>query len=179
MSSLNDYRTIRALVATDGLSTLFDRQVRIVRTARTDRYGIRGAVAVDGTPVKFEIIHEGRIALDEPGPNDSVIDTATLTPLDAVATKVLANDDRWADRSVASRDVIDLAMISPDGTMLARGIAKAEVAYGSTIRRALHSAVDLLTGNSDYRRHCREILRMTVSDDELVRRLGTLMASLD
>jgi hypothetical protein len=45
---------------------------------------------------------------------------ATLTPLDMLTSKLLANSDRWNDDGVFNRDVIDLAMMSPPLPMLRR-----------------------------------------------------------
>ena len=83
---------------------------------RIDQYGIRTRLLVGGTPLKFEIIREGRIPLEKPGITDVVMGLATVT--DLVAMKLLANSDRWADPTVFSRDIIDLAMIQPNRQVL-------------------------------------------------------------
>ena len=70
------------------------------------------------TEIKFEIVLEARIELELPGPEDRIEDVATLTPLDMAASKLLANSDRWADDSVFSRDIIDLAMMKPGASLL-------------------------------------------------------------
>ena len=73
----------------------------------------RGRVQVDGQPIKFEIVFEARIALEAPGADDAVCGVPSLTPLDMATSKLLANADRWLDDGVFSRDLIDLAMMTP------------------------------------------------------------------
>ena len=68
-----------------------------------------------------------------PGPAYLVCGVATLTPLDAAASKLLANSDRWRDDGVLSRDLIDLAMMAPPKALLRQAIAKAEGVYGPSI----------------------------------------------
>ena len=48
-------------------------------------------------PIKFEIVLEGRIALEAAGGKDQVCGVSTLTPLDMSTSKLLANADRWSD----------------------------------------------------------------------------------
>jgi len=104
------YRDLRSLLRATGNLTPLLRQglaaLTLEREIRIDQYGIRAMVNMAGTPVKFEIIHEGRIALDEPGVADILCGIPTLTRTDMIATKLLANSDRWIDSSVMSRDVI-------------------------------------------------------------------------
>lgn len=99
---------------------------------------------VAGVAIKFEIIHEGRIDLDTPSPDDEICGLRVLTRTDQVATKLLANDDRWADTSTFSRDLIDLAMMKPDTTALRAGAHKAVDAYGKTVGESLDNAVTYL-----------------------------------
>ena len=99
---------------------------------------------VAGVAIKFEIIHEGRIDLDTPSPNDEICGVRILTRTDQVATKLLANDDRWADTSTFSRDLIDLAMMKPDTAALKAGARKAVDAYGRTVGVSLNNAVAYL-----------------------------------
>lgn len=97
-----------------------------------------------GVAIKFEIIHEGRIDLDTPSPVDEICGLRVLTRTDQVATKLLANDDRGADTSTFSRDLIDLAMMRPDPTALEAGARKAVDAYGATVGDSLERAVAYL-----------------------------------
>jgi hypothetical protein len=85
-------------------------------------------VFVQGKPIKFEIVLEGRIALAKPRKKDSILGVATLTTLDMATSKLLANSDRGLDRGVHCRDVIDLAMLNLSMPEFADAITKAQVA---------------------------------------------------
>ena len=61
--------------------------------------------------------------------------------------KLLANSDRWADRSVYSRDLIDLAMMQPSKKLLRSAMAKARGAYGDSIVVDLSKAIGQLRDN--------------------------------
>jgi len=78
---------------------------------RSDQYGMRTRVFVEGKPIKFEIVLEGRIGLAKPGKKDSILGVASLTKLDMAASKLLANSDRGLDMGMHCRDVIDLAKV--------------------------------------------------------------------
>jgi hypothetical protein len=108
---------------------------------RALRQMVRGHGLDAGVAIKFEIIHEGRIDLDTPAPGDEICGLRILTRADQVATKLLANDDRWADTSTFSRDLIDLAMMKPDTVSLKAGARKAVDAYGKTVGESLNNAV--------------------------------------
>lgn len=130
---LDGYRQLRQLiVSTQSINALAKAGAGLsqIREVRADQYGIRTMLQVDDAPIKFEIILEGRIELDEPGEDDRVCGVATLTPLDMVASKLLANSDRWRDDSVLSRDLIDLAMMAPPKKLLRQAMEKAARAYG-------------------------------------------------
>ncbi|MBS44045.1 MAG: hypothetical protein CMH83_12960 [Nocardioides sp.] len=146
VSDLQSYRALRQLVRDHGLDALATRELDVGRAPSVDGYGIRSSVLVAGDAIKFEIIHEGRINLDTPSPDDEICGLRILTRTDQVATKLLANDDRWADTSTFSRDLIDLAMMKPDITALRSGARKAVDAYGTTVGESLSKAVTYLQG---------------------------------
>ena len=131
------------------------------REVRADQYGIRTLLASDGIGIKFEIVSEGRIALDSPGEADRICGVATLTPLDMAATKLLANADRWADDAVMSRDLIDLAMMEPARALFRLATAKATKAYGKSILADLAKAIDALRQRPQRLDRCMEALQMT------------------
>ena len=141
VSDPKSYRELRQMVRDDGLDTLATRELDLGRPPSVDGYGIRTSVLVAGIAMKFEIIHEGRIDLDTPSLGDEICGLRTLTRTDQVATKLLANDDRWADTSTFSRDLIDLAMMKPDTVALKAGARKAVDAYGKTVGESLKKAV--------------------------------------
>jgi len=94
---------------------------------RADPYGIRTMLQVGGTPIKFEIVLEGRIELEAPGPGDRQCSVATLTPLDMATSKLQAysdNSDRWRDDAVMTQAWV-----------------KAQAAYGDSMVSDLARAV--------------------------------------
>ena len=144
VSDQQSYRQLRQIVRDHGLGGLTTRELVLGRPPTVDGYGIRSSVLVAGTAIKFEIIHEGRIDLDNPSPGTEICGVRTLTRTDQVASKLLANDDRWADTSTFSRDLIDLAMMNPDTESLKGGAHKAVGAYGKTVGESLNKAVTYL-----------------------------------
>jgi hypothetical protein len=144
VSDQKSYRRLRQLVRDHGLDALATRELDLGRTPSIDGYGIRASVLVAGLAIKFEIIHEGRVDLDTPSLKDEICGVRTLTRTDQVASKLLANDDRWADTSTFSRDLIDLAMMKPDAAALRAGAHKAVDAYGKTVGESLNNAVSYL-----------------------------------
>lgn len=145
---------------------------------RADQYGIRTQAIVAGARIKFEIILEGRIALGAPADSDRVCGVSTLTPLDMAASKLLANADRWRGDGVFSRDIIDLAMMSPSRALLTQAIEKAEGAYGTAIRRDLQKALDQLRQRAGWLERCMLAMGMDMPKALLwkhLRRIGTLL----
>ena len=86
--------------------------------------------------------------------------------MDMASGKLLANADRWADASVFSRDVIDLAMMSPPTELLNAAISKAELAYGNAITRDLSKAIEKLTTQNDWLDRC--ILAMGIDTPKVL-----------
>ena len=89
------------------------KTLELIRELRTDQYGIRTVIGIGEAKIKLEIISEGRISFDLPEPKEFIDGIPSLTRLDSIASKLLVNSDRYADDSVYSRDLIDLAMIKP------------------------------------------------------------------
>ena len=147
VSDLAGYRELRQAFAGGGESLPILRDgmaVELARDVRADQYGIRTQVRAGESTIKFEIVLEARIALAEPGDGDRVCGIQTLAKVDLAAEKLLANADRWADDSVQSRDLIDLAMLPADRTLLEAACRKAEEAYGGSVRQSLARAVEAL-----------------------------------
>jgi hypothetical protein len=168
-SSVAGYRELRDLVKLSGIDALFRRPVATLRDPRIDQYGIRCAFAVGGIPLKFEVVFEGRIALADPGPNDRVSGVWTLTRDDMVTTKLMANSDRWADDAVMSRDLLDLAVLTPTGTLPATATAKAVQAYGDSIGIDLEKAKTHLLDRDGRLRECMRGLGVTTDEADLRR----------
>ena len=138
VSDLAAYRALRGRVSQDGIAALFRAPTTPLRDTRLDQYGIRTLLEVDGVPIKFEIVLEARITLDPPAA-DALCGVRTLSALDQLSEKLLANADRWADDAVDARDLIDLAMMLPTGRIPRAALDKAGGAY-STIEADLDKA---------------------------------------
>ena len=134
--------------------------LELAREIKVDQYGIRTQVRMDGQAIKFEIVREARIELEQPGPTDSLCGVSTLTPLDMTATKLLANSDRFADDGVFSRDVIDLGLMNPTTSLLRAGMTKAEQAYGTSVATDLAKAIDRLHDRPGWLDRCMQAMAM-------------------
>lgn len=136
-----DLRT--ALAQAGGLAPILrsGQPLQQTRALRADQYGVRTQLRIGERPIKFEIVFEARIALTCPAPADAVCGVATLSLIDLAAEKWLVNADRWADDSVFSRNLIDLAMHPGPAATLRAALSKAEGAYGPEIRRTALAAI--------------------------------------
>lgn len=164
VSSKEGYRDLRQLVSA-GLGPLFlDDTLPFapLREVRTDQYGIRSMLQVVGQDIKFEIVREGRIELDTPGPDDTVCGIATLSPLDMATSKLLANADRWYDDGAFNRDLIDLAMMNPNRDLLERAVGKAQGAYGNAILEDLAKAIDRVENRNGWLERCMDAMAMDI-----------------
>lgn len=166
VSELASYRSLRELCrGPEGILALFragQQRVRQWREVRADQYGIRTMVSIANQPIKLEIVLEGRIAFDVATRVDEICGVATLTARDMVASKLLANSDRWADDGVFSRDLIDLAMMQPKAALLRQGIQKAEGAYGKAIRQDVLKALERLANRAGWLERCLLTMGMSV-----------------
>jgi Nucleotidyl transferase AbiEii toxin, Type IV TA system len=132
-----------------------------LRELRADQCGLRTLLQVEGVAIKFEIVLEGRIELAPPEVTDRLCGVATLTALDMATSKLLALSDGWRDDAVYSRDLIDLAMMSPTKALLAQAIHKAQAAYGQSIQTELAKAIDDLRLRPHRLDECMRAMRMT------------------
>lgn len=145
------------------------------RPVRADAYGLRTQLLVDGVAIKFEIVREARIALDRPTAKDRVAGVATLSLVDLLAEKLLANADRWADSSTFARDLIDLAMVDPPRGALQAALVKARGAYGDGVDRTLQQAQQRLASQPERLRESLRALRMGgTTPAQLLQRLKAL-----
>ena len=166
ISDTASYRELRHLLTgASGLAAIMRADadgLTQLREVRADQYGIRTALQVAGEPVKLEIVLEGRIELDAPVAGNDICGIATLTSLDMATSKLLANSDRWSDDGVFSRDVIDLAMMSPSLSLLRAAVAKAQGAYGESVLRDLGKAIDKLQSRKDGLERCMRAMSMSL-----------------
>jgi hypothetical protein len=105
-----------------------------------------------------------------------VCGVATLTRLDTASSTLLANADRWADRSVFSRDLIDLAMMQPTPSILDEAVAKTGRAYGDSTVRSLHSAIAYLRDDPSRLDECMSALGMGDTPKALLWQRITVLA---
>lgn len=173
---INGYRALREAIRTKpGLDSLAadGQTIPLLRDVKTDQYGIRAFVDLAGAPLRFEIVLEGRIPIT--GAIDERFGIPVLSRSDMYAEKLLANDDRWGDRSTLSRDAIDLAlMIDRWGSIPDDALAKAQGAYGDAIISSLHKATELLASEPAYVRNCLDAMQM---DAALAERIPAVLQS--
>jgi hypothetical protein len=183
VSETQGYRALRArLTGPVGVQSIArpGALLEASREVRADRYGIRTLLRTEGIDVKFEIVSEGRIALQAPSATDRICGVATLTPLDMAASKLLANSDRWGDDAVMSRDLIDLAMMQPDPALFGQALAKAKAAYGESIAADLDKAIEALRARPQRLDRCMEALQMTTVPKALLwKRIKALKGLVD
>jgi hypothetical protein len=178
ISDLSSYCRLRQLLTGPrgiaGIVRTGAQPLALAREIRADQYGIRTMLRVVDQLIKFEIILEGRITLAVPTIRDLVCGVATLTPLDLATSKLLANSDRWSDDGVFSRDLIDLAMMSPTTRLLKQAVAKAEVAYGQSIRLDLDKAIQGLQNRHGWLERCMQAMEVSVPKAVVWQRLRAL-----
>ena len=167
VSDLPSYRSLRNLVrGEDGIFSIMTCAASSIVTqlteVRADQYGIRTKLEVSGQPIKFEIVLEGRIELSAAGTTDEVMGIATLTKIDMAASKLLALSDHWADASVYSRDVLDLAILNLSKPELETAIEKAQTAYGKAITIDLNKAISQLKDQDGLLDRCMKAMEITM-----------------
>ena len=87
----------------------------------------------------------------------------------------MANSDRWADTSVMSRDIIDLAMLADAaGTLDSLGVAKALRAYGPSVLEDLKKARAHLLDQKGRLRACIKDLGMRMPETVLQLRIQAI-----
>jgi hypothetical protein len=164
-ADIQGYRAIRSTVSDHSLGSIMSATLPLAREVRADRYGIRTFFDLDGVKIKFEIVSEGRINLT--ALKTDILPVFALDRISCFAEKLLANADRWGDRSVMSRDIIDIAfMVNHWGLIPEEAFIIAESAYGSIIRKNLINAATLLQNDILYRNRCIEAL--DISDKEFL-----------
>ncbi len=161
------YRKLRNTISEHSLGNILRKPLSLSREVRADRYGIRTFLDIEGQPVKLEIITEGRIELDAVPLSE--LPVPALDPISCFAEKFLANSDRWADQSVLSRDVIDLAfMIRSWGVEAAvAGRKRAFEAYGEVVIDSLKKATHKLESDAVYFKRC--LRELSISDSRRLR----------
>lgn len=174
-----DFSRLRRAIYDEGIRALFNfplvEEVQLPHPLKTDRDGVRTAIVVSKTILKFEIVAEGRIAFDPPSyPSWSPV--LCLSLVDQVAEKLLANGDRWADTSIDSRDLVDLAMLKLKTKFPQAAIDKAEAAYPCVA--PLKRAIVNFQAQPDYRSRCYDRLAIQ-SPVDIINGLDQLAQQFD
>ncbi len=159
-SSQTGYQQLRNAIFKQHYRALFEdpSQVELPREIQANQYGIRFPVVMEGSTIRIEIISEGRIVLAQPE-QPSWCPVACLNTVDRIAEKLLANSDRWPDRSVFSRDLIDLSVVRRHQPLPTAALAKAEAAYA--VIEPLQQAIVAFQQAPDYRYSCYDALSIT------------------
>lgn len=181
VSSLAGYRAVRELLTGPlGVQAIAAPGAQLVaaREVRADQYGLRTALLAESVAIKFEIVLEARIALAPPRADDRICGVACLTPLDMLACKLLANSDRWADDSVFSRDLLDLAMAQPSKPLLRRAADKARLAYGDAIERDVRKAIAAIQTGEGRLARCLAAMQIHLPAALVWQRITSLGAKL-
>ncbi len=92
-------------------------------------------------------------------PDWSPVECLSIT--DCFSVKLLANSDRWADRQVLARDLIDLAALRRElGPVPKQAWSKAERAYKAAVRKDLRKAIAQFSEDAGFRKRCFEGLKI-------------------
>ena len=153
------YTALRRAIFDSGYAALFPNRANLQfpRDIRADQYGIRFPIQTGGFLIRFEIVAEGRIDFDPPQHFDWMA-IPCLSRVDAIAQKLLANSDRWADTSTFARDLIDLAMLRVQSPFPTSAIDKAEAAY--PVLLPLQRALTYLESHPEFRDRALEQLQV-------------------
>lgn len=158
------YAELRSEASMHGYDSLFKPGPRggfhLPREMRIDQYGIRFPAEIDGSMIRIELIREARIELDRGvRPDWSPVDCLAVS--DCYAEKILAGSDRWGDRQVLSRDLVDLSALRrrlgaiPEGSW-----QKVERAYKTAGRNDLLKALSAFSQDVSYQQRCFEGLHI-------------------
>ena len=162
-ADVSGYRAIRSQISDNSLGAVLAEPLTLAREVRADRYGIRTFFEIDAKKIKFEIVAEGRISLTSQ--ELPCVPVPCLDRISCFSEKLLANADRWTDRSVLSRDIIDISfMVSHWGIIPSEAVMIAENAYGTSVLKSLKNAVALVQSDASYLERC--ITTMAITDKE-------------
>ena len=156
------YRILRESIFDNGYKSLFPGNTlfQFRRDIQTDLYGVRFPINYLGHSIKLEIVADERIQFDAPVFYDWC-PVPCLSTVDCFAEKLLANVDRGKDRSILSRDIIDLAFLRLNiGEIPDAAFEKTKNVYGRAVSKALLSSVEDFQKDSPYRKTCVEALQI-------------------
>ena len=182
ISDADQIRALRSDLHECGYSALFSEAENgltlIPDQPRITRDKVVFAVQLADTPLKVEIIFEERLVLDDPRVA-SFTAVPCLTIRDSIAEKLLANADRGLDTAYFAKDLIDLAIVVTDMTILDEAIAKVhESPNGYDVDAPLRRVIQHFNEHREFRQHCYAQLQISsqrnVADgiDRLAQHLG-------
>jgi single-stranded DNA-binding protein len=161
VSSQEGYRLLREAVTNETLGEILREPLRQLRAVRMDRYSIRTALEIEGEPIRIEFVSEGELGIS--GAFSPELGVPTLSRDDMYATKLLANANRALDKSVLSRDIIDLAaMVDSWGDVPDRVWDRTIARFGTSVERGFHDALRTIA-DPRYLASCLDQMRMDPS----------------
>lgn len=95
-----------------------------IRPVRPNQFGVATMLRVDGMPIKFEILLEFQGGLRFDSSSTHICGVRTLNPVDMLATKLMANTNRWERDEAFNRDLIDMALMQPTSEVMAQAMSK-------------------------------------------------------
>jgi hypothetical protein len=157
-SDAEGYAELRFAASSRGYDALFRPEARgdvsLPREMRIDQYGIRFPAEIGASVIRVELIREARIDLDA-GVRLPWCPVSCLPVADCYAEKLLANSDRWADRQVLSRDLIDLSVLRRRiGPIPDSAWEKVDGAYRAAGRADLLKALLAFLEDGHHRQRC-------------------------
>jgi len=165
-SSSEGFSTLRNSV-TNNLGDILTNPIEHIRDINVSRDAIRAILRIDGKPIKIEFIKEGNSTVS--GEFNTLLKVPTLSKIDMFTQKILANADRGMDKSINSRDIIDLAMmIHYWGGIPKEALDKSYKAYSDYAKRGLKNSVNLIQ-DSSYLQKCIENLKMESGNLNLIK----------
>lgn len=181
-SDAEGYGNLRFEATRNGPAALFTPQgldrLRFPREMRVDQYGIRFTVLHGDESLKVELIREARIELG-PGVHPAWSPVDCLSIEDCFAEKLLANSDRWADRQVLSRDLIDLAALrSWIGPIPETSWGKVRAAYKAAPAEDLRKALAELERDPERLRRCFDGLNIRGKREAILEGVALLRQDL-
>lgn len=162
------YRLRERIVNSNNSYIFQQNEVLQISNARINRYAIRFPVRVIADnikqreiAIKVEIVVEETLSIDA-AIYPQGIKVPCLNAIDLVAAKLLANYDRWLDKSKYSRDLIDLAVIRTEGKLPESAFTKATAAYrlSNSIETSLIEAITWFQSLPEYREQCYRQLQI-------------------